>query len=352
MRTALDDARARLRIAEGQLALAEEALGDAEAARAAALDNLALATELLTQAETELAREEGDLQQQVATAYKYGSARGAMYLEVIRSAKTPNDVAVGLYQLGSVIDYQDAVVGRITRLRSDRAVLRDRADDTRVAAEAREVDAAATLEVVTSLRADAQALTDQIAGDEARQAGILASLEADAETQAAVLAAVEQDTERLGTELDEARRRRAAASGFTCPVVPSWFQNDWGFPRSGGRSHQGTDVFADRGTPIVAVADGTVKAVDRTDNYRSGTSHGDLGGLTVSYWTAPGEYWYFAHLDAIAEGIQPGIRVVAGQVVGYVGNTGNAETTPPHTHVGRYVDHRPTNPYPALAAAC
>lgn len=349
----LEQARQQLRVAEGQLALGEMALADAEVARDAAVANLDLAERMLGQAETQLAGEEADLRDQVASAYKYGAAgRGALYLEVIRQARTPNEVAVGLYQLGAIIDFQDGLVTRVEELRADRAVLRDGADRTRRDAEARELDAAATLEVVTRLREDAQRLADAIAADEARQRDVLASLEADAAEQQALVTEAEQEAAELAEELESARKRQAAVGGFVCPVTPSWFQNDWGFPRSGGRSHQGTDVFADRGTPVVAVADGTVKEVDRVDRYRPGTSAGDLGGLWVSYWTAPGEYWYFSHLGTVAEGLQPGDRVAAGDVIGTIGNSGNARTTPTHTHVGRYVDRAAVNPYPALANAC
>jgi murein DD-endopeptidase MepM/ murein hydrolase activator NlpD len=349
----LATARAQLRVAEGQLSLAEDALGDAEAARDAAVENLGLAEQLLARAETSLEQEERQFVDQVALAYKYGAAsRGSMYLEVIRQARTPNDVAVGLYHLNAVMDYQDAVVQRVSEARAARATLRDQAAATRRAAERREADAAATLGLVTGLRRDARELTDAIADDEARQRAVLEELEADAAEKEDLLAAVSADVERYATELDEARRRRAAVGGFVCPVRPSWFQNDWGYPRSGGRSHQGTDMFADRHTPIVAVADGTVRAVDHTDNYRSGTSSGDLGGRSISVWTASGEYWYFSHLEAVADGMSPGVRVAAGDVIGFVGNSGNARTTPTHVHVGRYVDGQAVNPYPALAAAC
>ncbi|MBW3621182.1 MAG: peptidoglycan DD-metalloendopeptidase family protein [Actinobacteria bacterium] len=349
----LAEARARLKVAEGQLALAEGALVSAEAAREAAGENLALAERLVSQAEQQLADEERALGRQVATVYKYGAmGRSAMYLTVIQQARTPNDVAVNLHQLGSVIDHQDGVVERVRELSRDRAELREAADATRVSAEQRQLDAAATLDVVTRLRADAEALTRQVADDEARQRAVLASLEASASEQSALLAAVERDVAALGDELEAARARRASAGGFTCPVTPSWFQNDWGFPRSGGRSHRGTDVFADRGTPVVAVADGTVVRVDHTDNYRSGTSRGDLGGRSVTIRTTAGEEWYFAHLDAVAGGLAAGTTVTAGQTLGTTGNSGNARTTPPHTHIEREVGGETVNPYPALDAAC
>jgi peptidoglycan LD-endopeptidase LytH len=94
---------------------------------------------------------------------------------------------------------------------------------------------------------------------------------------------------------------------------------------SGRRRHEGIDIFAPRGTPVVAAADGWITR--QTSNR--------LGGNVV-WLFAPGPRvsLYYAHLDAQA--VRPGDRVDAGEVVGYVGNTGNARTTAPHLHFGVY----------------
>lgn len=97
----------------------------------------------------------------------------------------------------------------------------------------------------------------------------------------------------------------------------------WGDPRDGGsRSHRGIDIFADRGTPALAVAAGRV---------RTGTNR--LGGNTVWLTATDGDRsFYYAHLDRQA--VRSGDRVVVGDTVGWVGNTGNASTTVPHLHFG------------------
>lgn len=100
----------------------------------------------------------------------------------------------------------------------------------------------------------------------------------------------------------------------------------WGDQRDGGkRSHEGVDIFAPKLTPAVAAADG----------YITGVREGGIGGKVV--WLRPeGKPYtlYYAHLDQ--QRVQEGQRVKKGDVVGLVGNTGNARTTPPHLHFGIY----------------
>lgn len=100
----------------------------------------------------------------------------------------------------------------------------------------------------------------------------------------------------------------------------------YGDPRDGGqRKHEGVDIFAKKGTPVVAPADGYISRV--------GT--GNLGGKVV--WMQDirrGHSYYFAHLDSQA--VRPGTKVKQGHLLGTVGNTGNARYTPPHLHFGIY----------------
>ena len=125
------------------------------------------------------------------------------------------------------------------------------------------------------------------------------------------------------------------------PVLgPCWFADTWKAPRSGGREHEGVDIIAKSGTPIYAVANGTITRVflDRP---------GSLGGNAVRLTAADGTYFHYAHLSAFAEGAALGATVVAGQVIGYIGSTGSSST--PHLHF----EYHPgggaaTNPYPLI----
>lgn len=356
----LVDARGRLRQAEGQVALGEQALSEARQRERIAQENLDEAQQLLAEAEEELAREERRLADQIATSYMYGSAnQAAIVLTMIREASAPGELANSMHELGAILDHQDQVVTSVIELRRERAQLRDETRRARQQAAERRDEAAATLEQVRDLRAQAEAVEDEVAADEARQTQVVSGLESDADEQQAVLADVRVRSDALSEELAaaEERERLAAArssgqrtaSGLACPVMGAVagrdFVDDWGYPRPGGRRHEGTDIFADRGTPVVAVADGTIKEVNRTDS--------GLGGLSVSYHVADGSHWYMAHLESIAPGIGPGDRVARGDQVATVGDSGNARSTPPHTHVGHYLgEGNPVNPYPDLEPAC
>jgi murein DD-endopeptidase MepM/ murein hydrolase activator NlpD len=129
-----------------------------------------------------------------------------------------------------------------------------------------------------------------------------------------------------------------------CPVNgASSFSDTWGAPRSGGRTHKGVDMSASRGTPLVAIESGAI--------YRLSTS--SLGGISVYLVGNSGDLYYYAHLDAWAEGLAGGQKVSAGDPVGIVGTTGNSPSWAPHLHLGWKPGNRDwANPYPMVNALC
>ena len=112
----------------------------------------------------------------------------------------------------------------------------------------------------------------------------------------------------------------------------------WGAPRGVGRRHEGQDIFAAKGTPILSATNGFI--------YKIGENN--LGGQTVSVIGSGGRVYYYAHLDSYAKGIAVGDRVSKRTVLGYVGTTGNAQGTPPHLHFGIYTWTGAINPLPLL----
>ncbi|HEY6215151.1 MAG TPA: M23 family metallopeptidase [Pyrinomonadaceae bacterium] len=112
----------------------------------------------------------------------------------------------------------------------------------------------------------------------------------------------------------------------------------WQAPRGTGRHHEGQDIFAPRGTPILSATRGII--------YKIGEN--PLGGQTVSVIGSGGRIYYYAHLDSYAPGIEVGDPVTTRTVLGYVGTTGNAQGTPPHLHFGVYTATGAINPLPLL----
>ena len=132
------------------------------------------------------------------------------------------------------------------------------------------------------------------------------------------------------------------------------FWDSWGAPRSGGRRHKGTDIMSPRGTEIVAVADGVITAfgVHRMSGYFVRLDHGNgwsttamhLNNDTIGTDDGDGGAWTAFHPT-----LAVGMTVEAGDVIGYVGDSGNAEGTQPHTHFELKFEGEKINPYPFLA---
>ncbi len=112
----------------------------------------------------------------------------------------------------------------------------------------------------------------------------------------------------------------------------------WGAARGADRTHEGQDIFAPAGTPIFSGTRGYVRRIDVTT----------LGGNVVFVTGAGGRRYYYAHLERIADGLRVGQAVTTDTVLGFVGNTGNALTTPPHLHFGVYQSRVAINPLPLL----
>ncbi len=134
-------------------------------------------------------------------------------------------------------------------------------------------------------------------------------------------------------------------AGLFMPVVGVQARdlyNSWGASRDGGRRrHKGIDIFAAKGTGVVAVADGIISYIGEQPK----------GGLCLWLTTEDGTSFYYAHLDRWAAGLFEGMEVRSGDLLGYVGNTGNAKTTPPHLHFAVNDNDEMVNPYPILTKA-
>jgi peptidoglycan LD-endopeptidase LytH len=172
-------------------------------------------------------------------------------------------------------------------------------------------------------------------------------LEAEADALADELADAEQHAHDLRT-LGERQVRidRGEQQGvYACIFDPgaTHFRDTWGHPRSGGRSHKGTDVFARMDEPVYAITAGVVQ---RHSNSR-------LGGIGLYLRGDDGNVYYYAHLNSIDGNGAVGNRVEAGELIAYNGSTGNADASAPHVHFELHPGGgAAVNPYPWLAAVC
>lgn len=216
----------------------------------------------------------------------------------------PNDIAIGQALLGSVLEADDVAVREYLAAKAHVSA-------DLVAKAERLVDARVELE-------DAR-----MALVEARRASVSAQF------NLAVFAA--------GSEI--------VIHGFVFPVGdPHSFGDSFGAPRMMGtgyeHAHQGTDIMAPAGTPLLACERGIVTQM----------GNDVLGGTKLWLKGESGTYYYYAHLSAFAEGMANGTLVEAGDIVGSVGDTGNARGGAPHLHFEIHPDGgMAVNPYPLLA---
>lgn len=160
-------------------------------------------------------------------------------------------------------------------------------------------------------------------------------------------------TKGSATSPPEPRRRRASVSAPTGLIIPvrgivrSALADTWGQARSEGRRHEGIDILAPQGTPVLAAADGRI--VKFFDSVR--------GGVTIYEFDASERFvYYYAHLSARAANLSEGDEVRQGDVIAYVGMTGNAPVPHLHFEIQRLTPERhwweatSLNPYPYLVA--
>ena len=121
----------------------------------------------------------------------------------------------------------------------------------------------------------------------------------------------------------------APALGMPLPRLrPEQLQDTYADPRGSSRQHEALDLMAPAGTPVLAVSDGRVEKLFTSDQ----------GGLTVYQFEPSGRYaYYYAHLQRYAPGLAEDKALRRGEVIGYVGSTGNADPAAPHLHFAVFV---------------
>jgi murein DD-endopeptidase MepM/ murein hydrolase activator NlpD len=243
------------------------------------------------------------------------------------------------------LDQLSAVSRQMDRLNDDLAVKEAEVQNLRVEQES----------VVAQLEED-RALADKLHADAKKNyADVYARYKAEQARRAAAAAAARAAAAEAAAAKPSAGRSSggsnsgssraaagvpAATAGVNCPLPNgSSFIDTWGYPRSGGRTHKGTDMIAGYGSTVVAMMSGTIRL-----NYHS------LGGRQLYIYGADGITYYYAHLSSYSAGLSNGQTVSQGQGVGFVGSTGNATTNV--LHLGMIYGGQYVNPYPTVRPVC
>ena len=149
--------------------------------------------------------------------------------------------------------------------------------------------------------------------------------------------------ESTAIELGLLPRPALAVNIAVFPVKPAcYFTDTYGDPRGTDRKHEGVDIITKKGQDLLAVVDGTITKIYTADTAK-------LSGNAVRLTAADGTYFFYAHLDSFAPGITVGSKVVAGQVLGGAGSTGDTNTDHLHFEV-HPKGGEAVNPYPIVKA--
>jgi murein DD-endopeptidase MepM/ murein hydrolase activator NlpD len=339
----LADAKSRLSVLEERIGRANDALDALEVDANAVAQSL-----VVVQARLEIAQDtadrlrrevqaaqskveglQGQLDDRARDVYTNGAASS---LEVLLGAATFAEFSARLDYLGRSQDQDMDLVNQVTneKARLARKQIAVRKLQARLDSDRRDLE---QQQRVLQQKLDAAS-------------GVLDGLRAD---QAEAERIVENLADRREREIAAARIAAAGHSHSVTPISgpgpfsvcpvdpPRGYSNDFGAPRSGGRTHQGNDIFAPTGTPIRAPFAGT--ASDASNS---------VGGLSVTVYGSQG-YVYNAHLSRMG---QLG-SVSAGTIIGYVGTSGNAAGTSPHDHFEWHPGNGgAVNPYPYLNQVC
>jgi peptidoglycan LD-endopeptidase LytH len=283
----------------------EAAWARVEAAQSELISLEAKATELEEQA----AEADAVLADRTRSMFKYG---GDPVLQSLLSSDGPQ----GAIERASLMA---ALTGRDLAQLESAVALRQQLDQTQALA----ADTAAELEASRAeLEQQKQALAGQLDSAKALQS----DLEARAARQRQINRGVQNGT-------------------YACIFErgSSHFTNSWGAPRSGGRSHKGTDVMSYYNNPVFAFTSGRITRMNS----------GGLGGIQLYLWGDDGNEYFYAHLASYASTAYVGKRVEAGEHLAFNGDTGNARGGAPHVHFEIHPGGGgAVNPYPWLSAAC
>ncbi|HEY4686642.1 MAG TPA: peptidoglycan DD-metalloendopeptidase family protein [Candidatus Subteraquimicrobiales bacterium] len=297
----------------------------------------------LDKAQEELKRNESNLVKRVEWLYKDGNNS---FIDVIFGAESFEDFLVQMDTLvqvgqadGRLIKKIKAVKAEIERKKAELVTQHQKqeavAANLRALGKQLNAKLAKQQAILSKVEGDLAKLIEEERAREMARARALAEASARAKGNSSKKIASANYTPKRVSRGEPTPPGYTRIGNFLFPVSGSYaFSNDWGQPRSGGRTHKGTDIFSTRGTPVVATVGGNVVQ-------RSGGS----AGLYTTLKGSDGNTYQYMHLNGYGKSGQ----VNPGDVIGYVGDSGNAKGTSPHLHF----EIQPggggaVNPYPYL----
>jgi murein DD-endopeptidase MepM/ murein hydrolase activator NlpD len=336
LRQQLAQKQAELKTATGKLNALQKELDRVAEEQNAVEVRLAELEDEIAKTERDIAKSQEDLNAALATLeerlvglYKQGSSNTWPYAEVLVSETDLTSLLERFDALSLIADEDQKLFDEVE------AFLEAQEVSKRLLQE-KQAEQAADLEELSRVQEDASerfAAADQTY---ATLKGQITKLKADikkadaaaaAAAEAARKAAIRRMAWQQGKRWNNSGGGTIQPPQFVFPVKgANSYINSWGFARSGGRTHKGCDIMAARGTPLVACVTGSISGVSRADV--------GLGGITVHVKGNNGYIYYYAHLDRVASGIQEGMAIKTGTIVGYVGNSGNARRGACHLHFG------------------
>lgn len=321
--------------------------------RMASIDNAINSVENeISLAEKDLSIAQSQLATRLVELYKNNYSSTPSYLEVLFEESDFVGILERFSMMGRLADQDqdlfDQVAKYLGKSEGRQAELEEKKQaQSEVVAEIQELEAEMSEKFATSSD-EYERLVSQVLElrEEVRRAEEAARLAAEraaaAKAAAAAAAAKAAASAKRHTSSSNYSGGVVQSGAFVFPVQgPHSFIDSWGAPRSGGRTHKGTDILASQGTPVVACVSGTISRTNPSDT--------GLGGITVWLKGNNGISYYYAHLDGIAAGIHSGLSVSAGQLLGWVGHTGNAGSCN-HLHFCMYTSAGASNPYATLRA--
>lgn len=358
LREQLDEVVAQREETDAQLAQATARLDDLTARQGRAREQSEQLGREITQLQETLRTSRTAIDRYAQELYR-GQSSGGDWLQAFGAA--PQDLGDRSHYLSAVARDEQAAVERSSAAEADLTARRQQAaaveDELARLQEEATAGAVELEERLAEAGGAERALRDELRRRE-EEARRLAA-EAEARRQEAERAAAEEreraeaaaaeaeeeasDAQEAADDVRDVAVGPPSANGMVCPQDnPRRFTDTWGAPRGGGtRSHQGTDVFGDRGGDVFAIADGVVRRL----------SNGSTSGLYLTLRGDDGDDYYYMHLqDFVAS---EGQRVAAGELIAHNGDTGNARGTTPHIHFELHPGGGgAVNPYPLLRATC